>query len=313
MLRRRSAAMGLRRRARRSGRTPRPPLRFGNLLFAGIRRHILPESGRTALPHRLFRPRRMRSGRFRRLRGRWFRPAELLASERLVERHASRHPAAHGLHDAPAPVHHRVARPIDFIDEVAVDEHAGQNPAAEQQDQRSEDPDTGMQHRRDLDAERPAPTRRAADAPVVTEGESQGQRPENQDEEQREKRMVHQQRTLTDDPQPHERHHHGNQYAEHPERIVHQQTPQPSPRLAAEVLHLVAEQLALLGRLLQDALVHIPADEREEDRRDGEQSREEEQQAPDPADAIAVGPFGSRPPAGGRRRIIRAVFGCHVV
>ena len=98
-----------------------------------------------------------------------------------------------------------------------------------------------------------------------------------------------------------------------PERIVHQQTPQPSPRLAAEVLHLVAEQLALLGRLLQDALVHIPTDEREEDRRDGEQSREEEQQAPDPADAVAVGPFGSRPPAGGQRRIIRAVFGCHVV
>ena len=36
-----------------------------------------------------------------------------------------------------------------------------------------------------------------------------------------------------------------------------------------------AEQLARLGRLLQDALVHIPADEREEDRRDGEQSRED--------------------------------------
>jgi len=210
------------------------------------------------------------------------------------------------LDDLFALVGHDVADLVDLVDEIAVDEYARQNPPAQQQDERSDRADMRAQQGRNLDAERTAPPRRAADAPAVGKGEPEGQRPEDHDEEQREDRMVHQQRPLADDPYPDQHQHHGNQDAEQPERAVDQQHPQPRPGDAAQVLDLGADQFAVLDRLLQHALVGSPAEERKEYRGGGEQAHEQQQQARDPARAVAVGTLHVLSSVGGCR-----IFGCH--
>ena len=101
--------------------------------------------------------------------------------------------------------------------------------------------------------------------------------------------MVHKQRTLTNDPQADERYHHGNQDAEEPERIVDKQLSDPGAELAAEVFDLAAEQFALFGGLLKNALIDIPAHKREKHRGNGKEAAEKQHQSADPAETVAVG------------------------
>ena len=201
---------------------------------------------------------------------------------------------------------HDVADLVDLVDEVTVDEYARQNPPAQQQDKRSDGADMRAQQPRDLDAECPAPSRRATEAPTVGESEAQSQRPEDHDEEEREDRMVHQQRPLADDPHPDQHQHHGNQDAEQSERTIDQHHSQPRPGDAAEVLDLGADQFAVLDRLLQHALVGSPAEKRKEYRGGGEHSHEQQQQTRDPARAVTVGTLHVLSSVGGCR-----IFGCH--
>ena len=219
------------------------------------------------------------------------------AAERFVGRGMAHDLAAHRLDDPLAAVHHDVAGLIDRIDEIAVDEHAREDPPAEQQDERPDHADVGVEHLRNPDAEGAAPAGRGAEAPAVAKGETEGQRPQDEDQQQREDRVVEQQRTLADDADADKHQYAGKQDAEDTERVVHQHAADARTGLAAEVLHLVAQQFALLGRTLQDALVHVPREKREEDRGGDEQTDEEQQQSRDPAGAVAVGAGHGLPPA----------------
>ena len=196
--------------------------------------------------------------------------------------------AAHDVHKPSAAIHHDVSGLVDLVDEIPVDEDAREDPAAGEQDNRSEGPDVDPQQLADGNSERPAPARRATEAPAVGEGETQGQRPEDHDEEQREDRVVHQQRPLADDPHADQDEHHGDQDAEEPERVVDEQARQTRPAPAAEVFGLHAERGALLGGELQPALVGGPAEEGKKHRKSGEQADAEQQQSGDPAHAVAV-------------------------
>ena len=231
------------------------------------------------------------------------------AAERFVGWGMAHDLAAHRLDDPLAAVHHDVAGLIDRIDEIAVDEHARENPPAEQQDERPDHADVGVKHLRNPDAEGAAPAGRGAEAPAVAKGETEGQRPQDEDQQQREDRVVEQQRTLADDADADKHQYAGKQDAEDAERVVHQHAADARTGLAAEVLHLVAQQFALLGRTLQDALVHVPREKREEDRGGDEQTDEKQQQSRDPAGAVAVGAGHGLPPA---RRGGCIVSGCHV-
>ena len=216
------------------------------------------------------------------------------------------------LDDPAALVHHDVARTIDLVDEIAVDEDARQYPAAHEQDKRAEDADMRVQQGAGLDAESAAPPRRAAKAPLVAEGEAQRQRTEDHDQEERENRMVEQQRTLADDPHADENDHRRNQDAEDAERIIDQQASQLRARPAAEVLRLDAQRQPLLRRELQAALVGGPAEERKQHGRSGEHADEQQQKARDPAGAVAVGAFDALTSVF-RSSCICRIFRCHLV
>ena len=203
------------------------------------------------------------------------------------------------LDDLAALVDHDVARTVDLVDEVAVDEYPRKDPAAQQQDQRSQHPDMRAQQRCGLDAEGTAPPRRTAKAPLVREGEAQRQRTEDQDEEKREDRMVEQQRALADDAHADEHHHHRDQNAGHAERVVDQQASQPGTRPAAEVSGLDTQRGTFLGREQQPALVGRPGKKREQYGRGGEHPDEKQQQSCDPARTVAVGTLDFLPSVGG--------------
>lgn len=101
--------------------------------------------------------------------------------------------------DLAALVHHCIACRIDRIDEVAVDEHARQNPGAQQQDDISQHADHARQPPGDLDPEGTAPPA-AENGPLLAEGEAQRKGTQNQNQQSSEHRMVEKQRTLADDP-----------------------------------------------------------------------------------------------------------------
>ena len=203
------------------------------------------------------------------------------------------------LDDLAALIDHDVARTVDLVDEIAVDEYPRKDPAAQQQDQRPQHPDMRAQQRCGLDAEGTAPPRRTAKAPLVREGEAQRQRTEDQDEEKREDRMVEQQRALADDAHADEHHHHRDQNAGHAERVVDQQASQPGTRPAAEISRLDAQRGTFLGREQQPALVGRPGKKREQYGRGGEHPDEKQQQSCDPARTVAVGTLDFLPSVGG--------------
>ena len=208
--------------------------------------------------------------------------------------------------DNPSPlVHHGVAGRIDRIDEVAVDEDAGQNPAAQQQDEGPHRANLGAEPLAAPDAEGAAPPRARAEAPLVAEGEAEGERPENHDERERENRVVEQDGALANDAHPHQRQHHGDEHPEDAERTADELLAQPGTRTPAEVLYRVVVERAVAADALQHAQVGRPAEEGEEDRRRGEKPREKEQQAERPAGAVAVRTGGLLTTAGG------GIFGCH--
>jgi len=145
---------------------------------------------------------------------------------------------------------------------------------------------------------------RAAEG-AVGEGESQRQRPQDHNQEQRKDRMVEQQRPLTDDPHADQHDHRGNQNAEKPERMIDQQHPQPRSGPAAEIFRFDAERHPFLDRFLQPALVGGPAEKRKEHRSGGKQTDEQQQQSGDPARTVAVGTLNGLPAVGG------CIFRCH--
>ena len=253
---------------------------------------------------RRFRRRGLRCGRLR--PGFRSRFGNILRNPVLPGRTSVRHDfVLEDLDDLPALIDHHVARLVDLVDEVAVDENTRQYPAADKQDQRSESPDMRAQQGRRGDAESAAPPRRAAEAPAVGEGESQRQRPQDHNQEQRKDRMVEQQRPLTDDPHADQHDHRGNQNAEKPERMIDQQHPQPRSGPAAEIFRFDAERHPFLDRFLQPALVGGPAEKRKEHRSGGEQTDEQQQQSGDPARTVAVGTLNGLPAVGG------CIFRCH--
>ena len=103
--------------------------------------------------------------------------------------------------------------------------------------------------------------------------------------------MIEPQGPLADGPHAQQQHDDGDQDAAHAERIVDEQPPQQGPGPAAQIFASDAEHLALLGRTLQTALVRIPAEERRENRDDGEQTEEERHETGRPPGVFARSPL----------------------
>ena len=202
---------------------------------------------------------------------------------------------------------HGLSGGIDRIDEIAVDENADQNPAHQQQNDRSESTDAAAQQFGHRDAESTAPPGRTTKTAAGSGHETQGQRTENHDQAQREHRVVEQHGALADDADAHEHQHDGHQDAADAQRTVDQQDAQPGPCAAAPVADRLAKQLGLLARLAEDTLVGLPTKKRRKERHGGEHPDAEQQQADDPADAVGVAPLNPLPCIGRSG----GVSGCH--
>ena len=277
----------------RGFRTPDPRIRRG--LCSG------------ALPRSRFRRSSRRSAHAIR---RGIRQRRRSVERRILPAARVDHLAADRIDDLLALIHEDVARPVDLVDEVAVDEDARQDPPSDKQDQRPQRADGPRQQtdRRGFAegaaaghqvAEGAAQPRARTELPTGVEQEAQRHRPEDHDEEERKDRLVEPQRLLADDPQTDEDQHHGNQDPENAERIVDQQASEPRAERSAGVFDLGTEQLAVLGRLLQDALVRVPAEKGEEDRRGSEQTQTQHQQTRNPAGAVAIRTLHVLPCVGG--------------
>ena len=212
--------------------------------------------------------------------------------------------------DLAALVHHCIACRIDRIDEVAVDEHARQNPGAQQQDDISQHADHARQPPGDLDPEGTAPPA-AENGPLLAEGEAQRKGTQNQNQQSSEHRMVEKQRTLADDPHSDHRDDQGQNDTEQAERPPHQKPGQPSPGVTAGILDRI-RQVCQAGILLFDtghkAHVGPPVEIVKQHRSRQEKPREKQQQAQYPTHAVTVGTGGSL------RAFCRTVFlGSHIV
>ena len=87
-----------------------------------------------------------------------------------------------------------------YIDKVAIDKDAGQNPTAQEQNHRTEATDMAVEQFGHLNTEGSTPSGRGTKAPLRPKSKAERERPEQHDQHQRQSEVVHQQGAFANHP-----------------------------------------------------------------------------------------------------------------
>ena len=204
--------------------------------------------------------------------------------ERLQRRHLLRHRS----HQLAALVDEHVAGAVDRIDEIAVDEDARQNPAAQQHDEAPHHTDASAQQASHFDAAGAAPAA-VEHSPPVVEGDAERQRPQDQHQQRAEHRVVEKDGPPAQDARAHHRHDDRDDDPEQTERTAHEHLGRPCAQTAAGVVDRIVEIGILAADAVQRAVIAAPVEVVEDHRRHQKDSGKEQQQAENPPRALAVG------------------------
>ena len=204
--------------------------------------------------------------------------------ERLQRRHLLRHRS----HQLAALVDEHVAGAVDRIDEIAVDEDARQNPAAQQHDEAPHHTDASAQQASHFDAAGAAPAA-VEHSPPVVEGDAERQRPQDQHQQRAEHRVVEKDGPPAQDARAHHRHDDRDNDPEQTERTADKHLGRPCAQTAAGVVDRIVEIGILAADAVQRAVIAAPVEVVEDHRRHQKDSGKEQQQAENPPRALAVG------------------------